>query len=36
MRHLTQQELTAGLDGILEAPKDKGTIRTDDIVEKKY
>lgn len=26
MRHLTQQELTAGLEGILESPKDKGTL----------
>lgn len=26
MRHLTQQELTAGLDKILETPKDLGTL----------
>ena len=26
MRHLIQRELTAGLEKILETPKDKGTL----------
>ena len=27
MEHLTQEELIAGLDGILKSPKDKGTLK---------